>query len=143
MAKLDEIQRAVCVVGAIGGCFPGRSACRSQRSTVLNSTGSWAGRAVPSLALVHGSWGDHREWEPIAPALARRSESRQPRQHSWGENPCNRTFGGAILRRWSRGWGPGGGPSGKDRFKRLSPGLLMARSRQVRACATSPGSPEL
>src|SRR5262249_12568418 len=29
------------------------------------------GEQGPSLVLVHGSWGDHHNWEPVVPALAR------------------------------------------------------------------------
>ena len=43
----------------------------------------------PALVLVHGSWGSHRNWDPVVPALARRHEviAYDRRGHSDSERP--------------------------------------------------------
>ena len=46
-------------------------------------------RLRPALVLVHGSWGSHRNWDPVVPALARRHEviAYDRRGHSDSERP--------------------------------------------------------
>ena len=47
------------------------------------------GQAGPGVVFVHGSWGDHRNWEPVVPAFARsfRVITYDRRGHSQSERP--------------------------------------------------------
>ena len=47
------------------------------------------GDAGPPLALVHGAWGDHASWDPVAPILAQRFRvlAYDRRGHSQSERP--------------------------------------------------------
>jgi pimeloyl-ACP methyl ester carboxylesterase len=50
----------------------------------------WHGEGAP-VVLVHGSWGDHHDWDPVVPGLARtfRTLTYDRRGHSQSERPAS------------------------------------------------------
>ena len=61
--------------------------------SVINGIGiysEWHGEGAP-VVLVHGSWGDHHNWDPVVPGLARtfRTLTYDRRGHSQSERPAS------------------------------------------------------